>query len=129
MTQKIFMIVDDDPDDREFFTDAVNMVFADSSCLMAVNGEDALRKLQHEISPLPDYIFLDLNMPRMDGRSCLSAMKRNSHLKNIPVIMFSTTSDPDEIEEAFKLGATHFVVKPVKLRTLCDELMTVTKNF
>src|SRR5690606_4470876 len=129
MTSKIFMIVDDDPDDRDFFTDAVNMIFSTSQCLVAVNGEDALRKLQNETTPRPDYIFLDLNVPRIDGRSCLSAMKRDYHLKDIPVIMFSTTSDPGEIEETLKLGAVHFVVKPFKLGTLCDEILTVTEKF
>ena len=82
-----FLIVDDDADDCEFFCEAVSEINPHSRCLLANNGEDALMKLRTEMTNLPDLIFLDLNMHRMDGRKCLIELKKDSKLKNIPVII------------------------------------------
>ena len=73
---KTLMIVDDDSDDRDFFSRALNKIDSSAECLFAVNGEDALKILRNGIKRLPDFIFLDLNMPRMDGKTCLSGEKK-----------------------------------------------------
>lgn len=119
------MIVDDDSDDREFFCDAVTELDSPAECLTAINGEDALKILRNEKEHLPDYIFLDLNMPKMDGRTCLAELKKDVKLKNIPVIIFSTSSQPKDIEETRELGAAYFLTKPSDFKKLQKEIVFV----
>ncbi len=119
------MIVDDDSDDREFFCDAVTELDSPAECLTAINGEDALKILRNEKEHLPDYIFLDLNMPKMDGRTCLAELKKDVKLKNIPVIIFSTSSQPKDIEETRELGAAYFLTKSSDFKKLQKEIVFV----
>lgn len=129
MASKIFLIIDDDVDDREFFEEALNSIDPSAHCLTAVNGEDALVKLFDNTDDLPDYIFLDLNMPRMDGKSFLCKMMKDVRLKHIPVIIFSTSSDPMDLKETRDLGAIHYIVKPYDFKKLCNEITFVIDTF
>ncbi|MEO7768846.1 MAG: response regulator [Ferruginibacter sp.] len=125
--QKTFLIVDDDPDDRYFFCEILKGINASLICLTAFDGEDAL--LQCAImKPLPDFIFLDLNMPRMDGRECLVELKKDPRLKNIPVIIFSTSSTQKDIDETRKLGAAYFITKPTDFKEIQNEIIFVMQN-
>ncbi|MEO8151065.1 MAG: response regulator [Bacteroidia bacterium] len=126
--QKIFMIVDDDSDDREFFCEAVKEIDSSAECLIAVDGEDALKQLRSGIKQLPDFIFLDLNMPRMDGKTCLAELKKDEQLKNIPVIIFSTSSHQHDIDETHELGAAYFLPKPSDPRKLKNEIVFVMQQ-
>jgi CheY-like chemotaxis protein len=78
------MIIDDDADDRMLFIEAVKEIDEKIECLWAKDGLQALEDLRNEALPLPDYIFLDLRMPRVNGKKCLSEMKSDSRLKEIP---------------------------------------------
>ena len=91
-------------------------------CIMTKNGKEALGVLQSEILLLPDYIFLELNMPVMKGMACLAELKKLEVLKNIPVVMYSTSSDKDVVDESIKLGAMDFFVKPSNFTGLKDFL-------
>jgi len=115
---KICLLVDDDPDDQEVFLNALSDVSASALCLVAADGDRALEILHNE-ETIPDYIFLDLNMPRMNGFEFLAAMKKSKILKDIPVIVYSTTSQPTQIEKAKKLGAADFFTKTYKYQELC----------
>ncbi len=106
------MIVDDDPDDIDFFREALSEIDTSLRCVTATDGEEALRKLRETMKVLPNYLFLDLNMSRMDGKSCLRELKKDPHLKNIPVIILSTSSHHKDEQESFALGATYFMTKP-----------------
>lgn len=118
---KICLLVDDDPDDQEVFLTALSDVSATTLCLIAADGDRALELLYNE-ETIPDYIFLDLNMPRMNGFEFLAAMKKSKILKDIPVIVYSTTSHAAQIEKAKKLGATEFFTKKYSYKELCDLL-------
>ncbi|GLU52064.1 response regulator [Dyadobacter frigoris] len=125
-----FMIVDDDADDCEFFCEAISEINPLSKCLTASNGEDALIKLRGLIEPLPDFIFLDLNMQRMDGRKCLAELKKDSTLKNIPVIILSTSSSQKDIDDTKMLGASYYMTKPSEYQKLRKEIAFVmTQNW
>jgi CheY-like chemotaxis protein len=115
------LFVDDDIDDREFFIDALSYVDSGISCILAKNCEQALAMLR-EAAQLPDYVFLDINMPSMDGKSCLSEIKSDQRFKAIRVVMYSNTSDQRLMEEYKALGATFFLVKPPTFKDLCDSL-------
>jgi DNA-binding NtrC family response regulator len=107
-----FLIVDDDADDRMLFIDAVTQIDPDIECKIAGNGQEALDGLKNTVCPLPDFIFLDLRMPRLNGQKCLSEIKSDERLKHIPVIIYTTSKDVDESKELREMGAFHFISKP-----------------
>jgi len=115
------LYVDDDRDDCELFTEAFHNIDQSIVCLTATDGQHALQLLA-AVAELPDYIFLDVNMPVMDGKSCLVELKNNERFKNIPVVIYSTTADKDEISELYKLGASFFIHKPNNYAALCETL-------
>jgi len=126
---KIFLIIDDDADDRDFFSDALAAVDTRAKCNHAYNGEDALAKLKDINLINPDYIFLDLNMPRMDGKSFLNKIKKEPKLKDIPVIIFTTSSNPNDVTETLELGAAHYITKPYEFKKMCEQIQLVMDKF
>ena len=115
---KICLLVDDDPDDQEVFLTALGDVSPTALCLIAPDGDRAL-ELLHNKETIPDYIFLDLNMPRMNGFEFLTAIKKSKILKDIPVIVYSTTSQPTQMEKSKKIGDAEFFTKTYKYNELC----------
>jgi DNA-binding NtrC family response regulator len=106
------LIVDDDADDRELFIDAIKEVDSEIECTTAVDGKQALEQLKNSYNSLPDFIFLDLRMPRFSGKKCLLQIKADERLKSIPVIIYTTSKDVEEAKELRELGAVHFISKP-----------------
>jgi DNA-binding response OmpR family regulator len=106
------MIIDDDADDRKFFIEAVKEIDENIECLWAKDGFQALENLRNESLPLPDYIFLDLRMPRINGKKCLLEIKADARLQHIPVIIYTTSRELEESQELKDLGAVHFISKP-----------------
>jgi CheY-like chemotaxis protein len=115
--QKKILLVDDDADDRFFFQRAVKKIDGSYECITAQNGEDALEKLR-AAARLPDYIFLDLNMPLMNGKACLAELKRDERLKNIPVIIYTTSNFSKDFEDTMKMGAAHYMTKTSDINLL-----------
>jgi CheY-like chemotaxis protein len=111
MGRKI-LLVDDDADDRKYFVEAVNEIDAEIECVTAKDGQQALKLLNDLQLSLPDYIFLDLRMPRINGRECLKHIKSDQRLKHIPVIVYTTSREVEESEEMQGMGAVHFITKP-----------------
>lgn len=106
------LIVDDDADDRELFIKAVEEIDQGIECLTARDGRHALDLLQHPDAALPDLIFLDLRMPRFNGKKCLFELKKDERLKHIPVVIYTTSRELQESQELKEMGAIHFVSKP-----------------
>ncbi|MEP6617216.1 MAG: response regulator [Ginsengibacter sp.] len=109
----ILLIVDDDPDDRELFIESAKEVDENIVCITAGDGLEALSILKNEENQLPDYIFLDLRMPRFDGRKCLKEIRNDPRLLSIPVIIYTTSRQVEDAIELKKMGAVHFISKPV----------------
>lgn len=124
-TGHIFFIVDDDPDDQELFMQALQKVDAACHCMTAFDGEEALEKLLDGMVLLPDFIFLDLNMPRMNGKQFLSEIKENEKLRSIPVIIYSTSYEKKDIDETTELGAAFFLQKPNRFDELSKALINI----
>ncbi len=116
----IILAVDDDLEDFEFFSEAIKEIDHTIVVLRASNGLEALEILESHLL-MPDYIFLDINMPLMDGRQCLQKIKQHDRLKEIPVIMYSTTSNQTEITQYKNMGA-RFLVKPDRFAHLVKSL-------
>ena len=91
---------------------ALRTVNASSTIVYAFDGVEALEKLRNSGLQDVDFIFLDLNMPRMNGKQFLVEVKRDPSLKHIPVIIYSTSSDANDKEETKSLGAFEFMTKP-----------------
>ena len=107
----IILVVDDDIDDLQFFGDALAEIDTTIQCVTATNGIEALRQLD-QFPARPDFIFLDLNMPCKNGLECLKEIKKMQKLKNIPIVMYSTSSNRSDVENAYKEGANLYVKKP-----------------
>ncbi|HEY4967878.1 MAG TPA: response regulator [Puia sp.] len=127
MTRKsIYYVVDDDPDDQQFLIEALSKNDPDTQCYSANSGNQAIGNLKNATVPVPDAIFLDLNMPQGNGKQCLAELKRDPSLKHIPVIIYSTTSNRKEILDALRMGASHFMVKKSSFKGLREELSLIT---
>src|SRR5688572_10248739 len=123
------LIVDDDVDDRDFFCEALYEIDGSIQCICATNGYEALNIL-NQPDVTPDYIFLDLNMPRLGGIQCLTSIKKIKRLSQIPVIIFSTTRQNEEAEETKQLGAVMFLTKPSRYTELINMLSSIlTQTF
>ncbi len=106
-------MIDDDIDDQEIFLSVLEHVAPSVRCVTAMNGHEAIKKLcSDEVKP--DLIFLDLNMPLMNGKQFLKECTQIEKCRNIPVIILTTTSDRPSIEETMKLGAKDYITKPQK---------------
>lgn len=116
------MIVDDDDDDRFCFKEAITEIDPTYRCLEAKDGIEALARLRVAAS-LPDCIFMDINMPRMDGHQCLKELKDDAKLKNIPVVIYTTSSYKRDIDLAYRLGAADFLVKPVDVFSVKTQIL------
>lgn len=124
----IFLLVDDDGDDRHLFTEAAGLIQPQITCYVSENGKQAIELLSDLSKQLPHVIFLDVNMPVMNGWNCLKELKSNERLKDIPVIMYSTTSHQREVDIACEMGAHCFCVKPEKFTLLKQILEVINKN-
>ncbi len=120
--KKNFMIIDDDKDDRFFFRLAIKSIPGFTVSLEGYNGEDALLKLENA-AELPDFIFLDINMPRVNGLECLIELKRHEKFKTIPVIMYSTFFSEQSIGEFYALGAAGYLDKPTDISKLPAQIL------
>lgn len=118
---KVLFIVDDDEDDINLFVEAVNEIDKGMGCYKAKNGEDALARLD-ALDMLPDVIFLDLNMPRMNGRETLERLKNSERYKNIPVVIYSTSNAEQDKADTKALGASDYLTKPDTFTDLCIAL-------
>ena len=125
---KKFLLVDDDMDDTYLFGEVLAEVDASIQFESATNGQEALEHLMKEDQALPDIIFMDLNMPRMDGKQCLFEIKQNERLQHIPVMMYTTSSHSTDIEQSMQLGAVCFITKPSDFKELKNILSIIAGN-
>ena len=112
------LLADDDADDRSFFSKALKEIPVDTNLTTVNDGEELMDYFSKNSDQFPDVLFLDLSMPRKGGFECLTEMKEDSNLKDIPVVMFSTSYTQDfnyelsMIEVLYKIGAQDYIRKP-----------------
>lgn len=120
---KSILLVDDDSDDQLLFREALAEVNDNVYCYTSRNGIEALEVLNSGIAP--DIIIMDVNMPMMNGMECLRELKRFGHLKNIPVIMYSTSCSASCQKECFDNGAAGYMEKPSDFLVLCSQIKSI----
>jgi DNA-binding response OmpR family regulator len=126
---KTFYLVDDDNDDLDFFCEAVDSIDETIICIKAPNSELALHSFKTHDIPVPDLIFLDLNMPLVDGRTFLKQIKLIQPYSSVPVIIYSTSSNQKDREDAMQLGASDFITKPHTMKKLVSDLSGVLSTY
>ncbi|GAA3757542.1 response regulator [Flavobacterium ginsengiterrae] len=127
MNKITILLADDDMDDIEMFCEALETVNENIVCICAENGEHTWRLL-NEMESKPQLIFLDINMPVMNGWECLKLIKSTQEYKDIPVIIISTSSYKNDMDKASDLGATGYFVKPNDFNDLKYLLNAITSN-
>ena len=127
------LLADDDTDDKFFFEKALKEIPILTNLITVNNGEELMDYLATNSEYLPDVIFLDLSMPRKTGYECLIEIKEDEKLKNIPVVMFSTSfTHGIDLEQSLmttlsKMGAQNYIRKPSdfeKLKQVIQDALT-----
>lgn len=112
-------------EDQDLFVQALQRINVGAQYYGVAGCEDALNKLSASVMPRPDFIFLDLDMPVVDGYACLRMMKASSVFKDIPIITYSTPDQVVEITYMLKHGALENLNKSSNFLRLCSDLRTI----
>lgn len=126
MINNTLLLVDDDVDETELLTEGIHSVDHTIKCHVTNNGAEALNILQ--TIPAPDLIFVDINMPKMNGWEYLRHLQNHALYKEIPVIIYSTSSYQKDLEYATENGAWGFLTKPDDFEKLKAILHIVLKK-
>ena len=110
-------LADDDRDDIEFFNAALEEICNTCNITVSLNGEELIDNLR-KAAILPDIIFIDVNMPRIDGLTALATIKEMPALVSVPIIVCSTSSSMLSISRAYERGANYYFVKPSSFNSL-----------
>lgn len=122
------LLVEDNPGDVRLTIEALHESKVRNTLSVASDGVEALtflrREGRHHEAPRPDLILLDLNLPKMDGREVLAAIKADEELRTIPVVILTTSRAEQDILKSYNLHANCYITKPVDL----DQFITVVKS-
>lgn len=121
--RKFILIAEDDADDRFLLRTAFEERGYDDHLIFVENGIELMNYLgeiqnQNAARIFPEFILLDLNMPKMDGREVLQKLKEHKAFKSIPVVVYSTTKNEGEMKKCYELGADLYIVKPSRFDSL-----------
>jgi two-component system response regulator len=126
------LLVEDNPDDYEATVRSFEKNHLANPVQWCRSGQDALDYVRREgghshipVGQRPCLIFLDLNMPGLDGRKVLKALKNDDRTKQIPVVILTTSADPKDVEQCYALGASTYIQKPVSFERLVDAVRTM----
>ncbi len=125
MTERHILLIDDDSDELDFFLLAQNEMPGRFKCSYLNNPVKAVETIEHLN---PDLIFLDINMPGMNGFECLSAIKKEAGFKK-PVVFYSTSIDQNTEKKAAALGAAECIQKPIQVSVFRKMLQDVLSKY
>ncbi|MBK9960856.1 MAG: response regulator [Saprospiraceae bacterium] len=122
------LLADDELADCLLFKEALEELPVSAHLTTVYNGEQVMEEITKKGKKLPDVLFLDLNMPRKDGFASLGEIKRSTFLQDLPVIIFSTTSELESVKRVFRDAAHYYICKPVdflQLKKVIYEALTL----
>ena len=124
-TKQCFLVVEDSDEDFFAFERIVRKLSVTQTIYRCSDGDEALDFLYHrgqykdpEKAPRPSMILLDLNLPGIDGRDVLAQIKQDSDLNIIPVVVFTTSSNPKDVEICYEKGVNSYIIKPINVNKL-----------
>ncbi|MEQ8711794.1 MAG: response regulator [Cyclobacteriaceae bacterium] len=130
----IILIADDDPEDRMLAKDALEENRLSNDLYFVEDGEELLDYLKNKgpfsdrkAYPRPGLILLDLNMPKKDGREALREIKLDENLRQIPIVILTTSKAEEDIVRSYNLGVNSFITKPVTFDALVEIMKTLSK--
>jgi len=106
------LLADDDFDDAFFFKEAIRGISGNLDITVVNDGEQLMQYLQTHTNDLPRLLFLDLNMPRKNGFDCLREIKKNEKLRDLAVVVYSTSDQHEVIKLLYDAGAQFYIQKP-----------------
>ena len=126
------LIADDDQDDLDMIQEALRESRLLNNVHSVNDGEELMDYLHHRgkfsdsvLYPVPGLILLDLNMPRMDGREALREIKKDPNLRQIPIVVLTTSQAEEDIFRTYDLGVNSFITKPVSFESLVKVMKTL----
>lgn len=122
------LITDDDDDDKMLLLDALTETGIKKQNVVLISDGEELLQIIPRYANSPCLVFLDLNMPKMDGHQALREIKANDALRHIPVIIFTTSNSAADILATYKLGGNTYFTKPSYYRELVN-LVLLIKNY
>lgn len=122
------LLAEDDESDRRNFTEALAETKIRTIVHIVNDGVELMEYLSIEKNPLPDLLFLDLNLPRKNGLECLKEIKAQIRLRDISIAIYSTSSSETDIEETFRNGANVYIKKPNDFESLKESLNRVVRD-
>lgn len=132
MITRRILLIDDNPHDLELALSAFGDAQADGVAYeveVAGSGEEAMARMQQALSggpqALPDLVLLDLKMPQMDGLAVLDALRAEEGLRDIPVVMLTTSGEDRDIRDSYEHGASGYVIKPMDFKQFRDAMHTI----
>jgi len=123
------LMADDDSDDRLFFSTALNEMFIDSNLAMVSDGVELMEYLDKTTDNLPDIMFLDLNMPRKSGMETLKEIRSNRNFDTTCVVIYSTYTSEEQVDELLSQGANIYFKKPSELEKIKDMIRQVIRIY
>ena len=127
------LVADDDEDDQLLMQEAIKESKLKVNLHFVEDGEELLHYLKHQGKysqskfPRPSLILLDLNMPKKDGREVLKEIKANDELRQIPVVIFTTSKRQEDVYRSYNIGVNSFITKPVTFAGLVDVVKTIAE--
>lgn len=128
LVPKTILLADDDYDDAEMFAHVLTEIDSSIAFHHMENGLAIFEYLKDKHNRIPDVIFLDINMPQMNGWQCLAALKNDPVTQHTSVIIYSTSSHHRDKQTALELGATAFISKPSEYKSLQNILSTIVSE-
>ena len=117
------LLVEDNPDHAEFALKALKKENVTTQVIWAKDGQEALDILDR--GPLPDLILLDIHLPKVNGHEVLRRVKSNDAMRAIPVIMLSTSENPEDVAASYAGGANSYVAKQGGFKALIEQVKVV----
>ena len=126
------LLADDDDADCLLFKEALEELPVSATLTIVHNGEQLIEKISKKENTLPDVLFLDLNMPRKNGFASLEFLKRSNELQDLPVVIYSTSSNEEMIKNVFRNAAHYYICKPNDFlqlkKVIYEALMLITQK-
>lgn len=123
------LLIDDDIDDQDIFTLAIDKLNLPIKLEVAHHGLEAINRFEEDINFKPNIIFLDINMPTMNGLQCLSAMSKLSNVSDCLVVIYSTSLPHNTLELFKNNGVSEFLEKPTSFTLLVESLASIFASF